>query len=65
MWRLRGAPARLGVALATTYAFFFAFSKWAFATYYFLMASLAALAAALACHSPGASSTLQEPEPAP
>jgi hypothetical protein len=55
MWRFRGSVGRLGlgrlgIALASTYAFFFAFNKWAFANYYFTMASLAALAAAMALH---------------
>jgi hypothetical protein len=53
MWRMRGSVARLGLAIATTYAFFFAFNKWAFANYYFLISSLTALAAASACHSIG------------
>lgn len=53
MWRMRGSAARLGLAVATTYAFFFAFNKWAFANYYFLISSLSAAAAATACHSLG------------
>jgi hypothetical protein len=51
MVRKRGSAARLAVAIATTYAFFFTFNKWAFANYYFLVSSLTALAAATACHS--------------
>ena len=53
MWRMRGSAARLALAVATTYAFFFAFNKWAFANYYFLISSLTAAAAAAACHSVG------------
>jgi hypothetical protein len=53
MWRMRGSAARLALAIATTYAFFFAFNKWAFANYYFLISSLTAVAAATACHSLG------------
>lgn len=58
MVRRRGSVARLGVAIATTYAFFFTFNKWAFANYYFLISSLTALAAATACHSLGAGQSL-------
>jgi hypothetical protein len=50
MWRLRGSVGRLGIALTSTYSFFFAFNKWAFANYYFAVASLAALAAAASLH---------------
>jgi hypothetical protein len=53
MWRMRGSAARLGLAVAATYAFFFTFNKWAFANYYFLISSLTTLAAATACHSVG------------
>jgi len=53
MWRMRGSVAKLGLAVATTYAFFFSFNKWAFANYYFLISSLSAAAAATACHSLG------------
>ena len=53
MVRRRGSAARLGLAIATTYAFFFTFNKWAFANYYFLIASLTALAAAASCHTFG------------
>jgi len=60
MWRMRGTAARLALSLATTYSFFFAFNKWAFSNYYFMMASLAALSAAAACHAVGAGSS--EPE---
>lgn len=48
-----GAPASLagfGRALACLYCIFFFFNKWAFANYYFLMASLCALSAATALH---------------
>ncbi len=48
--RVRDSAARFGVALVTTYLFFFAFNKWAFANYYFLVGGLAALAGALAFH---------------
>jgi hypothetical protein len=51
-WRMRGSAAKFGVALVTTYLFFFAFNKWAFANYYFLTSALAALAAAASCHDP-------------
>jgi hypothetical protein len=44
-WKLRG-PGPFGLAAATTYLVFFAFNRWAFANYYFLVAGLAALAAA-------------------
>jgi hypothetical protein len=53
MLRMRGSIARLGLAVAATYAFFFCFNKWAFANYYFLISSLTAAAAATACHSVG------------
>ena len=49
IWLMRPSLARLTVAVAATYAVFFAFNKWAFANYYFLMAGLASLAAASAC----------------
>jgi hypothetical protein len=65
MWRMRGSAARLGVAIATTYAFFFTFNKWAFANYYFLMSGLAALGAAAACHGFGIRMPLSEYEARP
>jgi len=58
MWWMKRSVARLTVALAATYAVFFAFNKWAFANYYFLMAGLASLAAAAACHTAGAGVSL-------
>jgi hypothetical protein len=63
MWRMRGSPARLGLALVMTYTVFFSFNKWAFANYYFLMASLAALAAAAACHTLGGGLVAGAPVP--
>ena len=51
-WRKR-RTARYGVALAITYFFFFAFNKWAFANYYFLIGSLSAMGAALWLHEDG------------
>jgi hypothetical protein len=50
IWLMKPSLARLGVALVATYGAFFAFNKWAFANYYFLIAGLASLAAASACH---------------
>jgi hypothetical protein len=47
-WRLRGVP-HFALAVATAYYVFFAFNRWAFANYYFLISTLAALAAAAAC----------------
>jgi len=47
-WKLRG-PAQLGTAVAATYYVFFAFNRWAFANYYFLISGLLALAAAASC----------------
>jgi hypothetical protein len=46
-WKLRG-PVALASAIATTYYFFFAFNRWAFANYYFAISGLSALAAAAA-----------------
>lgn len=46
VFRIRRAEL-FGTALATTYFFFFAFNKWAFANYYFLVACAFALAAAM------------------
>jgi hypothetical protein len=62
MWRMRRSAAQLSIALAATYAFFFAFNRWAFANYYFLMASLSALAAAASCHTAGAGVRVPELE---
>jgi len=47
-WRLRGV-AEFALAVATTYYVFFAFNRWAFANYYFLISGLAAVAAATSC----------------
>jgi hypothetical protein len=47
-WKLRGVP-NFALAAATTYFVFFAFNRWAFANYYFLISSLCAVAAAAAC----------------
>jgi hypothetical protein len=51
-WKIRDSVARFGVAIATTYLFFFAFNKWAFANYYFMTGALATMAAAAAFHDP-------------
>jgi hypothetical protein len=45
-WRLRGVT-QCAIAIATTYYVFFAFNRWAFANYYFLISGLAAIAAAV------------------
>lgn len=50
-WRLAASPAGFGLALSLTYTLFFTFNRWAFANYYFTLASLAALAAALSFHA--------------
>jgi hypothetical protein len=47
VWRFGRSRARVGIAIAATYAVFFAFNKWAFANYYFLLTGLCALGAAL------------------
>jgi hypothetical protein len=47
----RRRPALYGVAVATTYFVFFAFNKWAFANYYFLIGSAFALGAATWLHA--------------
>jgi hypothetical protein len=62
-WRLRGVT-QCAVAIATTYYAFFAFNRWAFANYYFLIAGLAALAAA-ASNSTMRSITTALPAPSP
>lgn len=46
MWRLRRSPSLFASSVALVYLVFFAFNKWAFANYYYLVAGLAALAAA-------------------
>ncbi len=51
-WKLRGSKESFGVAVAMTYLLFFAFNRWAFANYYFLIAGLSALAGAVAFHTP-------------
>lgn len=51
-WKLRGLAA-FAIALAFTYMLFFAWSKWAFANYYYFVGGLAALAAACVLSSPG------------
>jgi hypothetical protein len=51
-WRIRDSVARFSVALAGTYLFFFAFNRWAFANYYFMIGALATMAAAAAFHDP-------------
>jgi len=48
--RLRGKLSWFVLSAATLYALFFAFNKWAFANYYFVVAYLAALAAAASFH---------------
>jgi hypothetical protein len=51
IWRRReSTTARFAVAALATYCAFFAFNKWAFANYYFLLMGLAALAAACSGH---------------
>jgi hypothetical protein len=50
-WRLRArGVAFMPAAAALAYVVFFAFNKWAFANYYFLVAGLAAIAAAASLH---------------
>ncbi len=56
--RRRGV-AGLGIAAAATYLVFFAFNKWAFANYYFLVVGLCATAAATAFHAMPARASVQ------
>lgn len=65
MWWMKPSVSRLTVSLAATYTVFFAFNKWAFANYYFLMAGLSALAAASACHVAGTGIRLPESDTEP
>ncbi|MEO8797751.1 MAG: hypothetical protein ABI551_07695 [Polyangiaceae bacterium] len=52
MWRLRRSPSLFASSIALVYLVFFAFNKWAFANYYYLVAGLAALAAAASFNDP-------------
>lgn len=66
-WRLAPTPANFGVALTLTYTLFFTFNRWCFANYFFTLASLAALAAALSFHAtiaPATAPATTSPSPA-
>ncbi len=50
-WRLPRTLHHWALGSVATFAIFFAFNKWAFANYYFLLGALSALAAACATHA--------------
>lgn len=62
-FRLRGHANAFGIVLTATYFCFFAFNKWAFINYYFLIFGLCSLGAAAALHGGTALPTGRRPDP--